>query len=127
MDSQISGSSQTFVFLEDASSFEKLGRKMSPLTPDGGVKKKIIRGGVEMDGEIPEKGTVTIHFSIRLEYQDEPFDSTYFRGRPERYRLDDGQLLPGIEIGIKTMKNKELAEFLIDSNYAFGEMGCPPR
>ena len=112
---------------EDVSSFEKLARKMEPLTPDGGVKKKLIRGGIMADGSIPEKGTVTIHFSMRVEYQDEPFDSSWFRGRPERYRLDDGQLLPGLEIGIKTMKNKELSEFLIESNYAFGEMGCPPR
>ena len=71
---------------EDESSFEKIGQKMTNVTPDGGVKKRIIKGGVEMDGSIPEKGSITIHYSMRLEYQDEPFDSSYFRGRAERYR-----------------------------------------
>ena len=112
---------------EDESSFEKIGQKMTNVTPDGGVKKRIIKGGVEMDGSIPEKGSITIHYSMRLEYQDEPFDSSYFRGRAERYRLDDGQLLPGLEMGIRTMKNTERAEFLIHPDYGFGEMGCPPR
>ena len=64
---------------DDEDDFEKRARKMTSLTPDGGVKKKILRGGVVMDGDIPEKGSVTIHYTSRLEHQDEPFDSSYFR------------------------------------------------
>ena len=112
---------------EESSAFERMGRQMTNVTPDGGVKKRILKGGVEADGAIPEKGSVTIHYSMMLEYQDEPFDSSYLRGRAERYRLDDGQLLPGLELGIRTMKNSERAEFLIHPDYAFGGMGCPPR
>ena len=38
-------------------------------------------------------------------------------------------LLPraGREIGIKSMKRGEVAHFLIAYDYAYGEMGCPPR
>lgn len=70
---------------------------------------------------------VTIHYSLYLEDQDEPYDSTILRGRPERFKLDDGRLLPGIELAVKSMLAKERSEFLIQPQYAFGDMGCPPR
>ena len=40
---------------------------------------------------------------------------------------DSGKLLPGVEIGITTMRVKEKSRFLIRPRYAFGEKGCPPR
>ena len=54
--------------------------------------------GLESFGAVPDRGTVTIHYSMYLECQDEPFDSTTLRGRAERYRLDDGRLIPGLEV-----------------------------
>lgn len=107
--------------------FERIAHKMTNVTPDGGVRKRILTPGLESDGLVPDKGTVTIHYSLCLEDQDEPFDSTYLRGRPERYRLDEGQLIPGLEVAMKSMKNSEKSEFMIEPGYAFGEMGCPPR
>jgi len=38
-----------------------------------------------------------------------------------------GKLLPGVEIGISTMRVKEKARFLIRAEYAYGDKGCPPR
>ena len=38
-----------------------------------------------------------------------------------------GKLLPGVEIGISTMRVKEKARFLICAEYAYGDKGCPPR
>ena len=73
------------------------------------------------------KSTVTIHYSLSLEAQDEPYDSSTLRGRAERYLLDDGRLLPGIELAIKSMLKNEKAEFIIQPEYGFGKMGCPPR
>jgi FK506-binding protein 6 len=112
---------------EDLSPYEKRARKMKNVLPDGGVKKRTLNEGIESGGLVPDMATVTIHYSLSLEEQDEPFDSTYLRGRPERYRLDEGQLLPGLEIAIKSMKMSEKAEFLIEPHCAFGTMGCPPR
>ena len=85
------------------------------------------RPGIQSLGQVPDHATVTIHYSLYLEYQDEPYDSSVLRGRAERYKLDDGRLLPGMELAVKSMKKKEQADFLIQPNYAFGEMGCPPR
>jgi len=38
-----------------------------------------------------------------------------------------GTLLPGMEIGVGTMRMKEKSRFLIRAEYAFGDKGCPPR
>ena len=91
------------------------------------VFMKVLKQGLETTGEVPNRATITIHYSLYLEGQDEPYDSSILRGKCERYILDDGQLLPGLEIAIKSMKKKEHSEFLISSAYGFGEFGCPPR
>lgn len=112
---------------DDSSPFERKAAKMTNLLPDGGVKKKLLSAGLECDGSVPDKATVTIQYSLSLESQDEPFDSTYVRGRSERYKVDEGALLPGLEIAIKSMKKREKSEFLIEPQYYLGSMGCPPR
>ena len=83
--------------------------------------------GIESAGAVPDHATVTIHYSLFLEGLDEPFDSTVLRGQAERYKLDDGRLLPGLELAIKSMKLKERSEFLIEPYLAYGSSGCPPR
>ena len=56
----------------------------------------------------PDAGTVTIHFSCYLEDTDEPYDSSILRGRPERFKLDDGRLIPGMEIAVKSMHKVQM-------------------
>jgi len=114
---------------DDLSEFESLKRKMVDISEcsDGGVMKRVLSDGYQTYGSVPEDSTITIHYSLKLEGQDEPFDSSVLRGRPERYKLKDGQLIPGLEMGIKTMKKGEKAQFLIDWSYAYGRFGCPPR
>jgi len=114
---------------EDLTEFEALKKKMFDISEgsDGGVMKRVLVEGYQTYGSVPEDATITIHYSLKLEGQDEPFDSSVLRGRPERYKLKDGQLIAGLEMGIKTMKKGEKAQFLIDWNYAYGRYGCPPR
>jgi len=112
---------------DDLPDFDQLRARMSPITDDNGVMKKVIHTGLQSFGSVPPGATVTIHYSIHLESQDEPFDSSILRGKPERYKLGDGRLIEGLEIAIKTMKKSERAQFMIDHQYAFGKMGCPPR
>lgn len=58
----------------------------------------------------------------------EPFDVTYVNGkRPQRFTLGNDELLPGLEIGVKTMRIGENARFIIKPELAYREMGCPPR
>ena len=68
-----------------------------------------------MPGLVPEGATVTLHYSQSLEGgsshsfcfkdiagagQDEPFDSSVLRGKQERYKLGEGQLIEGLEVKI---------------------------
>ena len=112
---------------DGASEFEIKAKKMVNVSDDGGVKQKILRSGLQCAGSVPDRATITVHYSLYLEGQDEPYDSSVLRGKCERYILDDGHLLPGLEIAIKSMKKHEQSEFLISPIYAFGEYGCPPR
>ncbi|CAL4140765.1 unnamed protein product, partial [Meganyctiphanes norvegica] len=65
--------------------------------------------------------------SSYLEYSDEPFDSSLLRNKPSKMKLDNGDVLPGLNIAIKTMRKNEQARFLINQQYAYGKIGCPPR
>ena len=105
-------------------SFSKIKSKSHDLTKDGKVMKLIKRDGI---GEvIPANSMVTIHYGGYFEYQDEPYDSTYAQGHPISYRLREGGLIPGLDLGISTMKKHEIACFVIHPEYAFGELGCEP-
>jgi len=116
---------------DDLSEFEQVGRKMKDISPTGykpgTLMKKELSGGIRTEGCTPDNSTVTLHYSLSLEGQDEPFDSSLLRGRSERYRLDRGQLLPGMEAAVKSMCRREKAQFLIESSLAYGPRGCPPR
>ena len=87
----------------------------------------MIKPGLLSEGNPPDSSTVTVHYSLYLENQDEPYDSTVLRGRAERFKLDSGGVLPGVGCAIKSMSKREKAEFLIQPEYAFKSMGCPPR
>ncbi|KAI4469992.1 inactive peptidyl-prolyl cis-trans isomerase fkbp6 [Holotrichia oblita] len=109
----------------DTEPFEQLSKKMIDLTPDGKVKKRVLREGV--GNSLPENGHVTCDYNAYLEYSPTPFDSTYARNRPFKLRLDEGQTLPGLEIAIKSMKVMEKSQFLIHPDLAYGKMGCLSR
>eukprot|EP00731_Ephydatia_muelleri_P036688 Em0305g8a len=98
---------------------------MQDVSGDGGVLKKTITQGV--GAEAPEGAIVRVHYNGYLEYSDEPYDSSRLRNRLHQFRLGGGEVLLGWEIGVKTMRKNEKAEFLLSPKYAFGCMGCPPR
>lgn len=69
-----------------------------------------------------------LHYIAYVEGDAKPFDVTYLQGRrPKRFTLGVGELLPGLEIGVKTMTIGENARFIIKHQLAYREMGCPPR
>lgn len=112
---------------EKLTPFERLAKKMIPITNDEKVKKELVKPGI--GSIVPEGSMVRIHYSGRFEYADEPFDSSYLQGnkRPKTFKLGEGILLPGMELGICTMKRGEISHFLIHPDYYMGELGCPPR
>ena len=130
LESILKSAGERVTIIEEAeylNDFESVRRLMTNVTGDGGVMKRVIKEGIQTAGSVPDNGTIKIHYSMHLEGQDEPYDSSILRGKPEKYKIGEGQLLIGLERGILTMKKKEKAQLLIDCNYAFGQLGCPPR
>ena len=67
------------------------------------------------------------HYSLEHAEMYEPVDCSYLRDdRPQRTSFG-GELLPGFKIALASMRAKESADFLIEPQYAFGELGCEPR
>ncbi|RWS24593.1 inactive peptidyl-prolyl cis-trans isomerase FKBP6-like protein [Leptotrombidium deliense] len=110
-------------------SFEELKSKMTPVTEDGGVMKRVLKQGVGLT--ITDGVTVSYHCEAFLEGQDEPFDSTILRERPYLHRLrsddDYSTLIPGLFFAMKTMKRLEVAQIIVSPAYAYGSLGCLPR
>lgn len=124
LDSMDGGSDEDDAGDDNALPFEKLARKMQPLTEDGGVLKRVLRPGA--GPAIPEDTCVAFHYNAYLEMGDEPFDSTRLRNQPQRSLLDDVSVV-GLSLALRTMKKGEVAQVMVAPQYAFGVMGCPPR
>uniref|UniRef100_A0A2H8TG04 peptidylprolyl isomerase n=1 Tax=Melanaphis sacchari TaxID=742174 RepID=A0A2H8TG04_9HEMI len=96
------------------------------LTGDRKVLKILLEQGI--GHVVPENYIVFIHYIAYVSNILEPFDVTYIQGRrPKRFTLGNGELLPGLELGIKTMTTGEHARFIIKPELAYRELGCPPR
>ncbi|XP_054711534.1 inactive peptidyl-prolyl cis-trans isomerase FKBP6-like [Uloborus diversus] len=87
--------------------------------------KRLLSGGTGV--VLPEKSVVMMHYEGYFENEKQPFDSTRLRNRPYKFLLGDEQLIPGLELAIKSMKKEEISRFIVHSDYAYGPMGCPPR
>jgi FKBP-type peptidyl-prolyl cis-trans isomerase len=53
------------------------------------------------------------------------FDNSYQRGKPFKFKLGAGQVIPGLEQGVMKMKVGEKATIVIPSPLAYGEEGMP--
>lgn len=108
---------------DDLTPFQRLARGMEDLTGDGGVLKQILRKG--KGPVVPEGATVRYHYNGYLEFNDEPFDSSRLRNKPEIHKLEENIL--GLYLGLRTMRKGEKAKFLVTPEYGYLEMGCTPR
>jgi peptidylprolyl isomerase len=102
-----------------------LMRRGSPappvLTTESGLKYQDLRVG---DGATPLMGqTVTVHYIGRLENGKE-FNNSYTLGKPIDFKL--GQVIPGWNEGLQTMKVGGKRKLWIPSTLAYGPAGRPP-
>jgi len=105
-----SNNSQETSFLED-------------LTNDGGVIKKILKSGNSLS--VKDGSVVKVHYEGKLE-TGVVFDSSYDRNEPYVFTIGGGKVIKGWEIGIKSMKVGEKAQFEILSSYGYRKKGIPP-
>jgi len=67
---------------------------------------------------------VSIHYDAMLEWDGSLFDSTRDgAGEPKVFALGQGLVIPGLDMGIATMKRGELAKLTIHPDFAYGEAG----
>ena len=92
---------------------------------DNKVFKRVIREGT--GDVITVDSAVLYNLNAYLEGQDEPFDSTWLRGRPNLHKLSYDTVLPGLCKGLLTMRRGERSEIMVRPELAYLEMGCPPR
>ncbi|XP_045456385.1 inactive peptidyl-prolyl cis-trans isomerase shutdown-like [Melitaea cinxia] len=109
-------------------SFSDLSSKMVDCIPSGEVKMLIIEEG---DGPlVPVDAMCTLHYAAYFEKASLPFDSTLTmnNGAPMSLRLGRGRFLPGLEIGLTSVKGPK-ARFLLllQPSMAWGPLGVPPR
>jgi len=95
------------------------------VTPDGGVKKKILQKGT---GYLtPEKGSeVKVHYVGRL-LDGTVFDSSRDRDQPFTFFLGKGNVIKGWDESVKDMKKGEKALVTIKPEYGYGAAGSPPK
>lgn len=92
------------------------------ITPDYGVYKRILKvGRTQLK---PQDDLVTITYKGILE------NGTVFDQDVEKDVKLNGELIRGLEVGIKSMKIHEKAIFVLRHDYGFGVQGyeaIPPR
>ena len=86
------------------------------ITDDGGVKKKIIKEG---SGDKAAEGN-----EVKVNYigknGDKIFDQTK-DNKPYSFKIGAHSVIKGWEVGVKTMKIGEKAEFIFSPDYAYGK------
>ena len=92
--------------------------KEIPLTKDKGVTKKVITQGA---GRRPPKGAdVKVHYVGTLT-DGTQFDSSRERKKPLEFKLGDGSMIKGWDVGVATMRPGEKSVLKCEPKYAYGD------
>jgi FKBP-type peptidyl-prolyl cis-trans isomerase len=103
-----------------ASACEKHAKEIT--TPSGLIYKDLKVG----TGDSPKKGDmVTVHYTGWLKENNKKFDSSVDRSEPFSFTLGEGQVIPGWDEGVATMKVGGKRKLTIPANLAYGSRGAP--
>ncbi|XP_063631086.1 inactive peptidyl-prolyl cis-trans isomerase shutdown-like [Cydia splendana] len=111
-------------------SFDELGAKMTDCIPTGECKMLVLEEGDAKNPLVPYDAEVTIHYAAYWEKEKIPFDSTLTMnfGKPQKHRLGDGRLIPGLEIALTLVRGPAARLLvLLEPALAWGARGVPPR
>ncbi|GAB0088736.1 hypothetical protein DMENIID0001_032000 [Sergentomyia squamirostris] len=105
-------------------SYNEVRKKMEPI--GNGIFKKTISKGF---GDTLKKDLqVTVHFTIMFEFTEKVSNSTFNTGRPFSFIIGtENDVIPGFEQAVMSMKNQEVAHFVIPHQLLYGTEGWPPK
>jgi FKBP-type peptidyl-prolyl cis-trans isomerase len=86
------------------------------------IVKTIKKEGISESATPPLYSTVYVHYVGTLE-DGRKFDSSRDRGTVFHFKTGRKEVIKGWEYGVSTMKQGEIAQFTISSEYAYGEKG----
>lgn len=69
--------------------------------------------------------TVEIHYLAAIDGVDDPFDDSYMRNAPLRFRMGRGDVILGLELGVRGMRPGERRLIVIPPYLAYGQRGIP--
>ena len=86
---------------------------------ESGLSYKDLKIGT---GLTPQTGqTVEVHYTGWLQQNGQKFDSSVDRGEPFHFQIGKGQVIPGWDEGVATMKVGGTRELIIPANLAYGD------
>jgi FKBP-type peptidyl-prolyl cis-trans isomerase len=91
-------------------------------TLDGGVQYVVVRQGDSGGANPRAVDEVTVHYEGRLASDGKTFDSSYERGEPATFRLN--QVIPGWTIAVQAMKPGDEIVAFIPSAVGYAERGA---
>jgi len=91
------------------------------LTPCGGVRKRVLREADD-DTEAPNWGAIVRIFYVGVFPNGTVFDKVY-KDRPREWQLNTDEVVQGLEKGVKSMRDGEVARIVVDPKFAFGDLG----
>ena len=92
------------------------------ITTDSGLQYIVLEKG---NGVQPKNGQqVSAHYTGML-MNSKKFDSSYDRNEPIVFHVGVGEMIPGFDEGVATMKVGEKRRLFIPPNLAYGEAGIP--
>lgn len=97
--------------------------KEGSMTTSSGLSYQDIKKG---EGATPQKGqTVVVHYTGWLQENNQKFDSSLDRNEPFRFHIGNGEVIPGWDEGVSTMKVGGKRRLIIPADLAYGTRGVP--
>lgn len=91
---------------------------------DGQLVKTVLRQSRDL-AQASVGARVQVHYVGRLGGPNgEIIDSSRDRNEPLTFTVGKGEVLPGLDLGIATMRQGELAAFVVQPELAYGPAGC---
>lgn len=110
----------------NSSRLENIPQDAVDISGDGGLFKRILKAGDEDSGSPPDGDEVQVHYTGTL-MDGTKFDSSRDRPGNFSFKIGEGSVIKGWDVGVATMKRGELSELYCRADYAYGASGSPPK